>query len=254
MIDLHFHALPGLDDGPADLGAAVELVSAAAEDGVEGIVATPHVNWEWQNGPGAIADATARLRARLAAEGVAVQIHQGAEVGLTRAHELPDPQLRELRLGAGPWLLVEAPHTPGSTAVEHMLLTLQHRGHRIVLAHVERCPVFIDDQPLLARLVASGMLTSITAGSLSGAFGRVARDAALRFLAAGLVHNVSSDAHNLARRPPGLLSHLDAAGLRPQAEWLVRQVPRAILTGTELPPPPPWPAPPPRRRLRSWLR
>jgi protein-tyrosine phosphatase len=244
MIDLHFHALPGLDDGPPDLAAAVALVGAAAAEGVEAIVATPHVNWAWHNTAPQIADAVARLGAELAAQSVAVEIHAGAEVALTLAHELGDAELRGLRLGGGPWLLIEAPHTPGATAVEHMLSGLQQRGHRVVLAHVERCPAFLADEPLLRRLVAGGMLASITAGSLSGRHGRDARRGAELLVSAGLIHNVSSDAHNRTSRPPGLLRDLDAAGLRPQAEWLVRQMPRAILAGSELPPPPSWP---PRR-------
>jgi protein-tyrosine phosphatase len=253
VIDLHFHALPGVDDGPPDLDAAVALVRAAAAEGVEGIVATPHVNWEWHNTAPAIAEGVRQLNARLAQEHVEVVIHAGAEVALTLAHELGDEELRGLRLGVGPWILVEAPHTPGATAVEHMLSGLQQRGHRILLAHVERCPAFVADETLLPRLVAGGMLASVTAGSLRGRYGREARSGAERFLSAGLIHNVCSDAHNRTSRPPGLLRDLDGAGLRAQAEWLVRHVPRAILPGTELPAPPPWPDLRPRRGLLARL-
>jgi protein-tyrosine phosphatase len=254
VIDLHFHPLPGLDDGPPDMAAAVALVRAAGAEGITGIVATPHVNWDHQNTPAVIADAVHRVRAELAAQSIGVEIHQGAEIALTLAHEMPDAGLRGLRLGRGPWLLVEAPHTQAGGAVEHMLLALQQRGHRIVLAHVERCPAFVADEALLARLVAGGMLASITAASLRGRFGREARGAAMRFLSAGLVHNVSSDAHNLTTRPPGLLRDLEDAGLQAQTEWLVRTVPRAILGGQELPPAPPWPPPPRRRRALRTLR
>jgi tyrosine-protein phosphatase YwqE len=36
--DLHFHILPGLDDGPADLSGALELAADAADDGTEAVV------------------------------------------------------------------------------------------------------------------------------------------------------------------------------------------------------------------------
>ena len=50
MIDLHFHCLPGIDDGPASLEDAVALCRAAAEEGVESLVATPHVlRGDWIN-------------------------------------------------------------------------------------------------------------------------------------------------------------------------------------------------------------
>lgn len=166
---------------------------------------------------------------------------QGAEVSLTRAFDLPDRDLAALTLGGGPWLLVEPPHARGVSAVENMLTALAQRGRRIVLAHVERCPAFIDDADLLSRLVGQGMLASVTAGSLTGRFGRHARAAAKRFIASGLVHNVASDAHDCDRRPPELLGALDTAGLRAQAPWLAEQVPQAILRGAALPPAPPWP-------------
>ena len=43
MIDLHHHCLPGFDDGPRTWDEAVELCGIAAEEGIETIVATPHV-------------------------------------------------------------------------------------------------------------------------------------------------------------------------------------------------------------------
>lgn len=43
MTDLHVHLLPGLDDGPADVAAALALVRALVAEGVRAAVATPHV-------------------------------------------------------------------------------------------------------------------------------------------------------------------------------------------------------------------
>ena len=116
-----------------------------------------------------------------------------------------------------------------------------------MLAHVERCPAFLDDPELLGRLVATGMLASITAASLTGGFGRHAQRAAEQFLAAGLIHNVASDAHDTSSRPPGVLQELATAGLASQSEWLTAEVPEAILRGTTIPPSPQWPPPPKRR-------
>ena len=43
MIDLHFHCLPGIDDGPDSWDEAVALCRQAAAEGTTSIVATPHV-------------------------------------------------------------------------------------------------------------------------------------------------------------------------------------------------------------------
>jgi tyrosine-protein phosphatase YwqE len=79
------------------------------------------------------------------------------------------------------------------------------------------------------------------------------RGFALKLLGDGLVHNVSSDAHDHRRRPPDLRMRLKRAeralpGLAAQIEWLTDAVPAAILAGTELPPRPA--AVPGRRRRR----
>ena len=43
MIDLHCHILPGLDDGPENMEQALEMCALARADGIETIVATPHM-------------------------------------------------------------------------------------------------------------------------------------------------------------------------------------------------------------------
>ena len=43
MIDIHCHILPGLDDGAQSLDEAVEMARIAEKDGIEKIVATPHL-------------------------------------------------------------------------------------------------------------------------------------------------------------------------------------------------------------------
>ena len=67
MIDIHFHCLPGIDDGPVDWDEAVALCRAAGSEGTETIVATPHVLRDpWLNeDPGARAGQVAKLNALL---------------------------------------------------------------------------------------------------------------------------------------------------------------------------------------------
>ena len=254
MIDLHFHLLPGIDDGPRDLDAAVALARAAVSAGVDTIVATPHVSWEWNNRPWTIAESARRLDAQLTDLAIPVQVLAGAEIALTRAIALADEELRSLTLGGGPWVLIEPPHVSAAVGIGGLLLQLQHRGHRIVLAHVERCPAFIDDMDMLERLVQGGMLASLTAGSLVGRFGGTVQRFARRLVTSGLIHNVASDAHDCHQRPPGLSHELASAGLRDQAAWLTDDVPAAILSGSEIPPAPVWPVLAARSRVLGRLR
>jgi protein-tyrosine phosphatase len=91
---------------------------------------------------------------------------------------------------------------------------------------------------MLERLVDGGALTSVTAGSLDGRFGRSARAFALGLIRDGIVHNVASDAHDETRRPPSIALELGRSGLGGLVNWLTEGVPAAILGGDDLPPRP----------------
>ena len=88
--------------------------------------------------------------------------------------------------------------------------------------------------------MAQGVLCSITAGALSGRFGRVPQRFGHELLSAGLAHDISSDAHDTDRRPPGLGEGLAALAeelpeLAPQVDWFARDAPEAIVRGAPLP-------------------
>jgi protein-tyrosine phosphatase len=91
---------------------------------------------------------------------------------------------------------------------------------------------------MLERLVASGVLGSLTAGSLDGKFGAQVQRFARELVRDELVHNVASDAHDYKRRAPTITGELERAGLGRLAEWLTQTVPAAILSGGVIPPRP----------------
>jgi protein-tyrosine phosphatase len=238
VIDLHCHVLAGIDDGPRTIEDSVAVARAAAAAGTRTIVATPHVSRRYPNEPDAIIRLVEELNKRLATESLEVEIRPGAEIAMTQAIDLSAAQLSALGLGGGPWLLVEPPLTPVASSLGALLLELQRREHRIVLAHPERCPAFHRDPEMLESLVSAGVLTSITAGSLVGRFGGEVRRFALQLAQQDMIHNVASDAHDHARRPPGIVAELEQSGLGPLAPWLTEAVPGAILSGEEIPPRP----------------
>ena len=255
MIDLHCHVLAGIDDGPETLADSVALARAAAALGTSTIVATPHVSWRYGNDSATIARSVERTNAAFAQAGVGVKVLPGAEIAITRAVELDPEELGALSLGGGPWLLIEPPFTSVSTGLDELVREIAELGHRIVLAHPERCPAFQREPGLLESLVLGGALTSITAGSLVGQFGKTARRLSLEMLEAEFVHNVASDAHDAEKRGPGIAHELEQVGYGGLIEWLVEDVPGAILAGEEqLPPRPTLRAPAPSAASRSWWR
>ncbi len=257
MIDLHCHVLPGIDDGPRTLEDSVALARAARTAGITTLVATSHVSREYPNTARLIADGVRDVNAALRRAGVDVDVVAGAEVALPWGTDLDPAELRALRLGDGPWLLVECPLSPGAGDIAPLLHALQAAGHRIVLAHPERSPAMQRDLARVRALVDAGMLCSVTAGSLVGFFGRQAQAVGLRLVEEGLVHNITSDAHDAVHRAPGLRAPLLAAAVQApvlarRLEWLCAEVPRAILGGGRLPAPPRGETSGRRRRWSSW--
>jgi len=238
VIDLHFHVLPGIDDGPASLAETMGLIRAADAVGTTTIVATPHVSSRYRNDSRTIARVAQEVNLRCLDEGLGVRVLNGAEIAMPRAAELPGDELTALTLAGAGWLLIESPFVPVTTGMSALLDRLQRQGYNVVLAHPERCPAFHREPVLLASLARAGVLNSITAGSLVGQFGDRVRRFSLELASAGLIHNVASDAHDLVQRTPAGLAELEQVGLSPLADWLTRDVPAAVLTGRPIPPRP----------------
>ena len=208
MLDLHFHCLPAIDDGPREWDDAVALCRRAGEEGTTAIVATPHVVREpWLNESRAERDVL--LEKLNALVGGAPRILPGCEYFFSSdAIELWESGTI-CGLNDSRYLLVEfASHLlpQNADAVFHELLVA---GVRPVIAHPERHAVFARDLEALARFVRRGALVQLTAASFTGDFGRTASTAAREMLDAGLAHIVASDAHG-TRRPPALAAARDA--------------------------------------------
>lgn len=246
MIDLHCHVLPAIDDGPRTMEETLALARVAAEQGTTRLVATPHVSPRYPTSAQEMLAGVSEVNAALRSAGVALEVLPGAEIAPLSLHRLDGEELTGLRLGGGPFVLLEAPLTAIGPELEGGIEELKVGGFGVVLAHPERAPSFHRDIERLARLVASGVLCSITAGSLVGRFGGVVQRFSGALLRRGLVHDVASDAHDALRRSPEIARCLAAAerslpGLAKQARWLTEHAPAAILAGTPLPaaPPPP---------------
>jgi protein-tyrosine phosphatase len=240
VIDLHAHVLPGLDDGPPTLDAALEQARAAVDRGTRTIATTSHVDHVFNLDPDRLEAEREVLAGALAAHEIPLELRQGGEIALARLPELDDAFLRRVALGGGPWLLVEVPFSPWAEGLEALVDDLHHRGHRVLLGHPERSKALQRDPARLARLVEAGALAQVTAGSLLGDWGETARRFAISLVREGLVQVAASDTHDAVSRPPGPGATLaDAAEelpeLRELIPWLTEEVPAALLEGAPVP-------------------
>jgi protein-tyrosine phosphatase len=217
MIDIHCHLLPGIDDGPPTLEAAMALAAALVEDGVTQVVCTPHVfPGRFENRRSSIAEDFTRFAALVLEAGLQLELFWAGEVRLT-------PEVLDLlRLGELPMLgqagtvktmLLELPDGQVPLGAEQFVRRLMGAGIRPVVAHPERNRMVMDHPERIRSLVDEGCALQLTAGSLLGEFGQRAQATAQALLDAGWVQAVASDAHNLAGRRPRM---------KPAAQWLTR--------------------------------
>lgn len=217
MIDLHFHCLPGIDDGPDSWDDAVALCRQAAAEGTTSIVATPHVLRDgWLNEDPRVRDELImKLNTLL---GGKPAILPGCEF----FYSYDAPELWELGpegpltgLNRSAYLLLEFPGTGVPREADNVIHELVVLGVTPVIAHPERNLEFATDPDRLADFVKRGAVAQVTASSLTGEFGRQALAASQEFFKRGLIHVVASDAHNVKRRPP----RLAAAREKVRKDW-----------------------------------
>jgi protein-tyrosine phosphatase len=243
-VELHFHLLAGVDDGPASIEESVALAAAAAAQGTSTIVATPHVSTRRGADPLAIGDRVRELRERLAAERVGVSVLPGGELDHGLVGRLSQRELEAIANGprGARWLLVESPLAgfgPGFTAATE---ELRRRGFGVVLAHPERARGAGGHawRRTVMHELDRGSVLQVNAWSLAGRHGDAARDAACELLRSRQATVVASDAHG-RRRPPGLplaIERARATGLSVgDARQLAAGTPRRLLAhGLSAPP------------------
>lgn len=244
VIDLHSHILPGIDDGAADIGVALEMARMAVANGVEVQACTPHILPGLYNNTGPqIRLAIAQFQRALDEHGIALQLTTGAD-----AHLVPDflSRLKSghiLSLADTRYVLVEPPHHVAPPRIEEFFFGLLVQGYVPVLTHPERLTWIEANYPIMEQMCDAGVWMQVTAGSLTGVFGRGPLYWAEKMMKEGRVHILATDAHGVGRRRPNLREGREVAAKwvgEEEANHLVVTRPRGVLSDespSRLPPP-----------------
>jgi protein-tyrosine phosphatase len=251
MVDLHCHILFGLDDGPKLLEDSLAMAEDAIADGITHVVATPHCNSQF------LFDFAAVQAKR---DALAEKLHGRLKLATGCDFHLNHENLLDIRKHPEPfcinqkdYLLVEFNEFSIPPAMDHTLHELQLAGLRPIITHPERNPILRSQPDRLLHWVRLGCFAQITAGSLSGVFGPGAKEDAWSWMTRGLIHFVSSDAHNTARRPLKLRFAYDSIAQQLSEETaraLLIENPLAAFNGDPLPYVPEIEGPEPRKRKR----
>ncbi len=196
--ELHFHLLPGVDDGPRDDREALDLARLAVADGTRRIVCTPHAR---EVRLAELRSRVDRLREALAAARLPLDVLPGGEVS---PRDAPGMRPEELELLAqGPpdarWLLLEVPLWAGDRSFVPATETLREQGFGLLIGHPERGPGIEMD--VLHEQVQHGAVLQVNASSLAGVHGSEPERRGLAIVQSGLPFVIASDAHSVDRPP-----------------------------------------------------
>jgi len=235
MIDIHCHLLPGVDDGPGTMEAALEMARLAVQNGITHAVLTPHIiTGRYDNTLASLSGVYKEFCRALKKNKIPLKTAMASEVRLdtvimSMAKSDTLPFLGEdegHRL-----LLLEFPHNTIPPGGLELVKWLQQRRIKPVIAHPERNRAVINNVRILEPYLKAGCLLQITSGSLSGIFGDVPKKTAIKLLKLGWVTVMASDAHNCNLRPPEMESgRVEAEKIIGAKEsWaLVRERPRRM--------------------------
>lgn len=220
MIDIHCHILPEVDDGAYSLEESLAMAALAAKCGVTDIITTPHFTGvpEELEALGGILQQFQVLHDALQREQIPLRIHPGAEIlCVPRTLELARQKLLPT-LGDSSYVLTEFFFDASREFMDVTLEELRSFGYSPVVAHPERYGAVQQDIRLAQSWFERGFVLQVNKGSVLGAFGRRAEDAAVRMLHRGIVHILASDAHTSQVRTPDL---------EPARRWCLEHVGRS---------------------------
>jgi len=212
--DIHCHCLPGLDDGPATMAESLALCEGLTAEGISTVVATPHQlgRFEGCNASVKVRAAVCSLNEELTNRGIALEVVPGGEVRVDEriCEFLEADEILTLADG-GRYILLELPY---QVFIDNdpLLAKLASMGIRSIISHAEKIAVLATQPRVLLRWLENSTYLQITASSLIGGFGSKIQKVAWHFLTAGWATLVATDSHDANIRRPQMRTAFQSIG------------------------------------------
>lgn len=205
MIDLRAHLLTGFVDGPTSLDQALDMARLAVADGILVSICTPpHMPGLSTPSTSDISQAVSAFSARLIEAHIPLHVVPGSEVHFRNDLVSAIDSGEVMLLNNSRYVLVDLPPMVPPAKLETVLRGLVDAGKVPVLASPERLKWIEAGFEFIADMVREGVWLQVTAGSLTGAFGKRAQYWAERLIGSSMVHVLASDCHDVDRRSPVL--------------------------------------------------
>ena len=202
MIDIHSHVLIRADDGPESEEEAVKLLLQAEAAGITDIIMTPHhYSGDFENPGEKVLEMLAVLNKAAESANISVRLYPGQEIRINPNLLYQLLSGTSITLNNSRYVLIEFSYIEIAEYTDQLIFDLQMNGFVPVVAHPERCTPLMDNIDELYKLVDKGVITQVTAGSVTGLFGSNLKARTLKMIEQNLVHVIASDAHHSATRP-----------------------------------------------------
>lgn len=202
MVDIHSHVLHGMDDGAKTFEDSLAMLKLAAESGTTDLVATPHANGEYKYDPKRISGQIETLQKAMKGK---LRLYKGCDFHLSYDNiEDAIAHPRKYTINDTHYMLVEFPDMLIFHNTGELFQRLQQAGMTPIITHPERNALLRQRLENIATWVNDGAFVQVTAGSLTGRFGKHALEFSRQLLERDLVHFIASDGHDLVHRPPSM--------------------------------------------------
>lgn len=198
-IDLHVHAIPGLDDGVKDDLEALKLLESAVKSHVEVMVLATHKepNGRFDHDSATVLKAAKQLKKLASTHKLPIRLLVSEELRIKTDTIDVIRQGTYLGLEGTDYVQIELTRTNAqSKLVDQAIAELKAQGKKIIIVHPER---YFDDVregvEYVKRWVEAGCVMELNRTSLLNLHGEMAHKLSHKLLKVGLAHVVASDAH-----------------------------------------------------------
>lgn len=235
FVDLHLHALPGLDDGVRSVSDSLEMLTGLADFGYTTLVTTPHRDFRrWSYSDESLEQSFLSVKTAVAEAGLPIEFGLGCEYTYGEQFHSEINAGTARTIAGTDLVLLELPEKHMPHAIPQALFKVGMAGYYPILAHPERCVPFQSNWEDLAQLASGRALVQVSFRSLAGTFGRSIRKTAWRLVTEGVADLVATDCHSpreLKKVVAPVLKALEKTLDPSDLDRLMRTFPSSLLEG-----------------------
>lgn len=200
MIDIHNHALYGVDDGSSDMDMSLTLLRDAYKDGIRKLIITPHYMYgeKYCHKAEEILDRFEALKKAVQDEGNQIELFIGNEIMISSHIDELLERKEILTLAGTDYVLVEFPFNDYLDEYDEYLYNITTLGYKIIIAHPERYEYVQRNHAFVDRWLNEGYYLQSNGDSL---FAKGLGKLVIKLISQGKLSFIASDGHRTEWRP-----------------------------------------------------